>query len=283
MTKIIPYSGGVGIPEGTVVAAPTTAPKKARRRAQPRNHSDGMVVRFSPIRGVTPKSALAKKIWLPATLNTVSVAESALHNEYDTISAGHFSQPAMGPASARQFRTTSLDSIVADMDAPWFVTVNQDPYDLRVRLSEILRHRKPVHLLATFHPHPDTHPEIDMYVTFRSISKDVRVGERESRYLTIAISEWRDPIAQRRAHAESRSRGKWQAPPTTHVIAASDTLGRLAYLYYGRYADWRYIRDANGISKRFGQLTPIAVLGGHFNIGKKLKIPKLPARVGDGR
>lgn len=274
----IPYSGGVGIPYGSAQPAPSN-PKALRRR--PGIRSAGLVVRFSPIKGQTPKSALDRHIWLPATLNTVTMTEPALHNEYDTLSAGHFSQAQMGPPDARQFRTTSFDSLTVEIDPPWMVYHGQDPYELRIRLREILRARKPVRLLGTLHPNPNAHHEMDMYVTFRSFTEDVqRPGERETRYFTIAISEWRDPSVKRRSHHResggSSSRKQGVNLPTTTTLAADDTLASIAYAFYGRYDEWRTIRDANGIGKRFGQKDKLVTLGGHFKVGAKIKVPAIP-------
>lgn len=281
MAKQIPYSGGVGIPYGSGQPKPSQ-PGALQHRHRRGLHAHGLVVRFSPIHGVTPKSALHHKIWLPATLNTFVVSEDALHNEYDTLSAGTFSQAALGPASARRLRSTSLDSLTVAVDAPWFVYRGQDPHSLRVRLHEILRHRKPVRLLATLHPHPNAHPELDMHVTFRSITEDKqRPGERDTRYFTIAISEWRDPRAKRRSHYRGAGPGRGSRKhgenlPTTHKLKADDTLASLSHEYYGRYDEWRAIRDANGIPHRFGSKDKIVSLPGHFKAGAKIKIPQVP-------
>jgi hypothetical protein len=238
---------------------------------------EGLVARIKPIKGITPKRALDTAIWLPAWLNTMTVTETALHNEYDTLSAGHFSMPAMGGPSARQFRTTEADTITVDFGGEtWLTVLGQDPVTLRKRMYEILRYKKPVHLLVTFQPDNGQPSELDMYCTFREIDKDVRNGETEARYLTVQISEWRDMSTERRStKPDGASRKQGASLPTTHVLTGEDTLDSLAMAYYGKYSDWRDIRDANGITKRFGAKTPVVSLSGAWKPGAKIKIPKL--------
>lgn len=252
--------------------APTTQPGP-----QMVLRSEGMLFRFGPIKGITPTSVIDHRIWLPAVLNTFTVAEDKLHNEYDTLSAGQFSQAATGGQNAPRLRTSSVDSILVDWDPSWIVASGQDPSQLRSSLYKILRSGKPVHLLATFHPHPPPHPEFDGHVTIRSISKDVRSGENESRYLTLAISEWRDPSVKRRRHnpKDDVSRKHGVVLPTTHRLTADDTLSNLSYEYYGRYDRWRNIRDANKMPKKIGAKDLIVRLGGKWKIGAKIKIPNI--------
>lgn len=232
------------------------------------------MARFAPIKHITRKAALGRRIWLPAMLNTFPVAERALHNEYDTLSAGQFSQPSMGGPNARQLRTLTADTIVVHFDAPWLVATGQHPYELRRRLSGILRYRDPVHLLVTINPNPwRSPPELDMFCTLREESKEVRPGEVEARYITLTISEWRDPQNRRRS---SSSRKHGVPLPATHKLKATDTLSSLSFEYYGRYDWWRFIRDANGIPKRFGMKTRLVTLPGRWKVGYKVKIPKAP-------
>jgi nucleoid-associated protein YgaU len=242
--------------------------------SQARMSGEGLVARFKPIKGVTPKGALDRSIYLPAMLDTFTVDETAQHNEYDTLSGGHFSQPAMGNQNARQLRTTTPNAIIVDFDAPWLVATGQDPQEIRRRLSEILRFKKAVHMMVFFHPsRHQISSELDMYCTFRDISTDVRNGELETRYLTITISEWRDPVVHRRSSSTSRKHGI--SLPTTHKLTATDTLSSLSFEYYGSYAFWREIRDANSISKRFGAHTKLVTLPGRWKVGYKVKIPNV--------
>jgi hypothetical protein len=239
----------------------------------------GMVARFAPIKGVTPTGALDRRLWLPAMLDPYTIDETAQHNEYDTISGGHFSQPAQGDQNARQFRTLTIQAITVEFDAPWLVATGQDPEWVRSRLAEILRFKKPVQLTVTFNPHRGhPGPETEMYCTFRQLTQEVRNGEIETRYITIDLSEWRDPSTQRRGSAPT-SRKKGVNLPTTHALTAKDTLSSLSFDYYGSYSFWRVIRDANGISKRFGQKTPLVSLPGRWKVGLKIKIPALGAKL----
>lgn len=232
------------------------------------------MARLTPIKGQTPKSALAGALYLPAWLNTMTVSETALHNEFDTLQDGHFSQAQMGGGSARQFRTASVDTITVDYATPWQTATGQDPMWVRARLYEILRSKRPVRMLVTFNPSQGRPAEFDAFVTFRQIDKDVRPGENESRYLTIQISEWRDPSSPTRSSSKSAvSRKPGVALPTTHVLTATDTLNSLSHEYYGSYAHWRLIRDANGVTAKFGAKTPLVQLPGRWKVGFRVKIP----------
>lgn len=284
----MPTSGGAsytGAPPQS--AGRTPAPiAKPPARASERFLGQGTVVRFAPVKGVTPKNALDRRIWLPAVLGDLAVAEDALFNDYDTLSGGQYSVASQGPASARRQRTGSLDTLTIDFDVPWLVAVNQDPDWLRARLYEIMRSRKMVHMLITFRPNPYSTPEFSGHVTIRNLSRTTRQGERDTRYMTLQWNEARDPTTKRRSHtgstgkSKTTSRKKGSDLPTTAALTSTDTLDSLSYEYYGTYKYWRQIRDANGIPSRFGAKTPIVSLPGRFKVGAKVKIPKVTAPSG---
>lgn len=259
-------------------ASLTFNPPGARRtRTAPRARivGQGVVVRFAPIKGITPKAALAGRLWLPGIIDQWDLTEPALHNEYDTLSAGQFSQAAMGPASARRLRTTTLNTLTMDMDPAWFIARGQDAYGIRASLSEILRHRKAVHLLMYMRPDPASgKPEVDMYCTLRQTTQTIRPGEADTRYVSVDVSEWRDPNSGRLGStSQQHSRSHGNLLPTLHKLAAGDSLGSLSNTYYGSYAHWRDIRDANGITKRFGEKTAIVTLPGRWKVGANVAIP----------
>lgn len=236
----------------------------------------GLVARFSPIKGVTPANVLARNIWMPCVLNTLTVSETALHNEYDTLSAGHFSQAAMGPPSATQFKTLSMDTLTLAWDAKWLVVTGQDPQAFRGALFGVLRARKAVRLMINFHPHPGSAPEFNEMVTLRSSTMDIRPGEGDTRYITVQISQWRDQSAGRRSSsAKAASRKRGVSLPTSVKLTATDTLDSLSYEYYGRYDYWRDIRDANSMGTKVGAKTPVVNLGGRWKVGVKIQIPSV--------
>lgn len=235
--------------------------------------SPGTVVRFRPVSGVTPKSALDRKIWLPCLLGDFEVDEPANITTYDTLSAGQFSQEALGPATARQLRTGQLSSLTIDFEAPWLVVTGQDQRWLRARLYEILRAKKPVHMLIQLHPDTAGEAEFVGTVQFTAVNKVLKQGEHDTRYLTITFQEWRDPLVKRRHEGKGRKKGV--ELPTTHKLRTTDTLHSLSKEFYGTYSHWRNIRDANGMPHKFGAKTLITKLGGHFKVGYKIKIPKV--------
>lgn len=280
----MPTSGGAsltGAPPQSSATTPKKPVNKPPARASAQFLGQGTVVRFAPVKGVTPKNALDRRIWLPAVLGDLDVDEDALFNDYDTLSGGQYSIAAQGPASARRQRTGSMDTLTLDFDAPWLVAVNQDPDWLRARLYEIMRSRKPVHMLITFRPNPYSTPEFSGHVTIRNLTRTTRQGERDTRYMTLQWNEARDATDKRRSHTGSTgktkttSRKKGVDLPTTVKLKATDTLDSLSYEFYGTYKYWRNIRDANGIPSRFGAKTPLVNLPGRFKVGGKVKIPKV--------
>lgn len=271
-----PTGGAPLYPPSSTVPAPINRPPAP---ASQRFSGEGTVVRFSPIRGVTPKSALDRNIWLPAVLGDLEIDEDALFNDYDTLSAGQFSTAAQGPQSARRQRTGAMDTLTLDFDAPFLVAINQDPDKTRSYLYEILRSKKPVHMLITLRPVADPKPEFDGDITFRQLTRTLRQGERDTRYMTLTWTEHRNAEVKRRQHESKggkHSRKKGVTLPATVKLKSTDTLDSLSYEFYGSYRYWRNIRDANGIPQRFGEKTPIVSLPGRFVAGAKLKIPKVP-------
>jgi LysM repeat protein len=238
--------------------------------------SEGAIARFDAIKGVTGKGVLDEPLRLPAVLNTITVSEEAAHTEYDTVSAGQFSMPSQGGASARKLRGLDLETLTVSYPARFLVERNLDADDVRDRLFAILRSKKPV-MLTLVVRWGEPKPLVRMSITFRSISEELRPGESDTRYFTITIKEWRDTSVDRKSSKASRKPGV--TLPTTHKLSATDTLESLAFEYYGSYGDWRAIRDANGISKRFGQAVALVKLG-RYKVGSTVKVPRLGVSVG---
>lgn len=234
---------------------------------------DGLRVRFAKVRGFTPKGVLDDALYLPVVLNEFTFSEEAAHQEYDTVAAGQFSVPAAGPATARQLRSTDFETLTLDWDAPWLARAGQDDQDVRRELYKVLRARAPFELLATLQLGRGTE-ELRMKATLRSIERTLKPGERDTRYYTLALKEWRDPSVERRG-AGSAGRGH-SSLPTTAVLKADTTFTSLAGHYYGlaSRAYWAAIANANGL-RSWGGNTPI-VQSKRFKVGDKVKIPKKP-------
>ena len=230
--------------------------------------SEGIRVRLSRVAGETPRRVLDHPLVLPATMGTLSIEEESLHTEYTTVSAGQFSQGAQGGSVARQLRTTDIETLTLTWDAAWLVRRGLDPERVRRELEAVLRSHKAVELLVTLGDGGP--PELRVYCTLRTIKRELRPGETDTRYYTVSIKEWRDPSVKRRGQKEGRKPGV--TFPLTVKLKATDTLHSLAHEYYGRYEFWRDIRDANGSPKRFGQNTPLVKLG-RFKVGSKIKMP----------
>lgn len=230
---------------------------------------EGLRVRLSRIKGETPKGVLAAPLYLPAVIGQFGWTEESSHSEYTTIRDGQFSQPAMGPATARQLRgLDNIETLTVDWDPPWLVEQGQDPDDVYRSLYAVLRCRRPVELLATPKLGP-SRPLLRMNVTVRSITAQLRQGEPDSLYFTVGIREWRRSAGARKAAGD--------ALPTTHILKAGDTLHSLAMHYYHSATYATDIADANGI-RDWGKSTPL-VQHKRFKIGSKIKIPQVYSSV----
>lgn len=238
--------------------------------------SEGLRCRFSRIPGETPKGVVDHPVYMPALLGNLDVDEEAQHAEYTTVSAGQFSQGAQGGSVARMLRSLEVEGLTLDWDAEWLVDSGQDPAKVRGALYAILRSKKPVELMLTLAgSDPSIEPELHIFCTFRAVKRVMREQQPDTRYYSITIKEWRSPNVERRGTKEGRKPGvKF---PTTVKLKSSDTLHSLAHEYYGRYEFWRDIRNANGISTRFGQNTPLVDLA-KYKIGSKIKLPKIKVK-----
>jgi hypothetical protein len=234
----------------------------------PRYLGEGLLARFAPLAGVTPATVMRSPFWLPALLGTLVVNDTASFTDYDTVSSGQYSQPAAGDLSARQQRTLSADTLTVDFDYGWLVAGGQDPQALRDTLDRILWGRRAVELMVTWRPSAGEPPVIHMDCTLRTLSREVRPGERDARYMTLGITEWRSATTARRGSTQQTRF------PTTRALTATDTLHSLAYLYYRDYAKWRQIRDEpkNHIPRAFAQNTPLVRLP-RYKVGSKIVLP----------
>lgn len=112
-----------------------------------------------------------------------------------------------------------------------------------------------------------------MDVTFRSVQREIRPAENDTLYLTLSIKEWRDARVKKVGHRPPARHRRGETRPRTHKLTATDTLRSLSMHYYGSYAFWREIRDANHIPARWGASTPLVRLPGRFRTGYAVTIP----------
>lgn len=233
---------------------------------------EGLRVRFAKIPGETPKGVLSRALVLPAVLRGFGWTEEASHTEYDTIRAGQFSQPAMGPATARRLRTPDdIETLTVEWDAPWLVEQGLDPDRVYDELFAVLRSRRPIELLATPKFGPDR-PLLRMDITVRSVTSQMREGEPDTAYYTLRVSEWRDASVGR------RGAGRGSKLPTDHRLAAGDTLFSLAERYYHTLVGADHIARANAI-RGWGRRDPLVGMQ-RYRVGSKVKIPQIQRELG---
>lgn len=231
----------------------------------------GVRIRFSPIRGRTPHAVLAQALYVPALLGEFKLDEEAGHTDYETIADGEFSVPRGGAErDNRMLRVSDLEMLTLYWPARWLHPSQQNPDWVERKLYMIHRSRRPVEMLVRLHQLGWDDVILRAAVTFRSLSQIIKKGEADTKYWTLAVKEWRPTGEVRREHVGPGGK----ALPTTHRIAAGDTLERLSKRYYGSFAGWRAIAQENGLTK-WGQKTPL-VQHKRFKVGSKIKIPRKP-------
>jgi len=234
----------------------------------------GLRVRFTRIPDVTAKGVLESQMYLPVILGEFSHEEAADHRDYSTVAGGEYSVPAPGPRSARLLRTTDLETLTLDWYryAQWLVARGRSPSNVRTQLYEILRTRTPFQMLAIL-DNAGGNEELRMKATLRSIRRVLRPGERDTRYYTLEVKEWRDNSLTRRARGTKggKSAGRKRALPTTATLTDKTSLRSLARYFYGTEAEWRPIANANNL-KNWGPGDPI-YKSSKFRVGDKIKIP----------
>lgn len=247
-------------------------PTGPHARSHPRKRRDGLRVRLSRARGLTPKGILESPIWLPVVLGDFTVNEGAAHTDYETHRRGEFSVPGQGGGRARMLRSTDLDSMTLDWDATW-LTWYRNPHAIKKELRKILHGKRPVKLLAqNYLSGRAQKEEVRMLVTLRDTTRTLKPGEPDARYWTLEIREYRRHSVRRLQNEESRG----FLLPMKHKLRESDTLIYLSKHYYGFHWGWRDIRDANGLSG-FGARTEI-VKSEKFKKEDLLNIPKKPTK-----
>lgn len=252
--------------EQAAAAKPTIPPQP---QGPPGPQGPGLRVRFAKLPGLTPSGIVDRPVWLMATLAPATRQAKATHTEYTTVSAGDFSFPQGGGADARQLSSwPTLNALHLFWDAPWLTQRGQDPDAARATLFRILDGKRPVEMRVSAGGGGHWWDWGRWPVTFRSLQEEIRDGEADAFYMALELGEWRDPSQQRRT-SNPRT-------PATRILQPADTLHSLSQLYYGTYTLWRVIRDANGISRKFGAKTPI-VEHTRFKAGAKLRIPAKPS------
>src|SRR5215212_3053005 len=184
-------------------------------------------VRIRRIHGETPKGLLGKDLHFPALIGNIGWEEQARHTDYDTVSAGEFSQPAMGPARARQLRRLDdLDTLTMKWSPEWLHDADRPPHEVRALLVRILRSRKPVQLLMRQKGLKDEPAILMCDVTMRAFKPLMKGNEPDTMYFTLSWAEWRNASTAR------KGAGKPAEIPSTVKLKADDTLYSLAMKWF---------------------------------------------------
>lgn len=229
----------------------------------------GLRVRLSRAVGLTPGDVLVPPLYLPVALGEFSFDEEFSHSDY-LGPFGEFSQPAPGGPTARSLRSSDIETLTLDWEAPWMTGGFTDPQEARRVLYRLARSKRPFDLLATVQfGRPE---ELRMRATIRGISRVLRPGEADTRYMTIRLREWRDNRVRRLSSLQGRDRNTGGRLPASHPITARDTLHSITRIYYGSTGGWRDVANANGITN-WGPGRPLVEMG-RFKAGDKIVVPQ---------
>lgn len=231
---------------------------------------DGLRVRLAPISGVTPRAALADKVYFPAVTGDFEFTETASHTDYRTVSGGEFSAPAGGPPTSRDLRRFDLTVIApraVGMD-PWLVDYTATFDQVHRALFDVLRGRQPVDFLASIDLTGQS--ELACDVTIRSVSRKLTHAQGGYRYFSVSFAEWRDTSLRRRS-TTAAPETLAAVLPTKHKLVAADTAESLARRYYGHAELSVIILSANNIPK-WGRSTAL-VKSAKLKVGQSITIP----------
>lgn len=248
-------------------------PNKAHPHAQnlPGHPREGLHARFRAVRGVTPRAVLRAPLILPVVIgDEFTVEEEALWEEFDTVGAGRFAQPAAGD-DAPALHTVSGEGMTMTWDPGFLVNPDVHMKVVKKELQRILRKRATFDLLVLNKPRGEF-AEFSGLASLRRLSITLKRGEPDTRYLSFDLSSQRLMTAGERGHGANSNL------PTTTTITNDSTLRNLAEHYYGDGSEWRLIAVVNGITS-WGSEDDLVKMG-RYKVGDRIKIPELPGKSG---
>lgn len=237
----------------------------------------GLSVRFSRVAGHTAKGLLSPPLYLPVVLGDVTEHEDFGIVEYDTISAGQFSAPESPAATARKLRTTDFETLTIDwyLYARW-MSARVSPEKVRTQLAALGRSKTPFQLLASMTGRVKDPAELRWKATLRSVERTIRPGEADTRYMTLALTEWRDPGSRRLGKSASSSTSTGGKTFPFKITITKETTLRSAARSYGSVISLanaiKQIAEANKLT-RWGSKDPIHEAPG-WKVGSKLLLPR---------
>lgn len=245
----------------------SSARTRGTRRPRP-----GLRVRLRRVNGITPKNVLRQPLYLPCLIGPEFVQiKTAGHTEWDTVSAGQFSQ-GYGGKKAPLLDDLSFDSLSLTWDADWLTNPETDPEEMRRELDRVLASRRGFHMAIFLYPQGEGNEARGLY-TLRSVERRLPRGEPDTRYYSLAFKEFRQP-GQRR-----RSSRRANRLPTRHLVQGGDTLRSLARIYYGDGSLWRVIANVNGI-RHWGSEDDLTKIARFDKEGARIVIPKIESDSG---
>lgn len=237
----------------------------------------GIAIRLERITGRTAAGVLDFPFYLPTTLGTFAYDEDFAHIDYETIGGDQLSAPAGGSGEAKRLKDLGLDTLTLDWDAPWLAAKGIDQDYFQNTLLKLGRSRTPFTLIAVL----DWTEELRINATLRGVHKELRHGEKDTRYWTLSLKEWNLSEVERRGAGSSGAAASvgvgGRSLPTTADVSNKTSYNTLADYFYGSATpkNAKAIRAANSFGTNWGLGTPL-VFSPRWHVGDKVAIPRRP-------
>lgn len=246
-------------------------PWSGSAKTRSRRGAPGLRVRLKRVRDLTPKNVLRHPLYLPCLIGPEFVqVKTAGHTEWETVSAGQFSQGWAGK-KAPTLDDLSFDSLSLTWDADWLTNPETGPLEMKRELDRILASRQPFHMSVFLLPHGVS--EARGLYTLRMVERRLPRGEPDTRYYSLQFKEFREASQRRRTNRKS------ERLPVRHVVRDGDTLRKLAQRYYGDGSLWDVIASVNGIA-RWGSEDDLTKIARFKKNGARITIPKIESDAG---
>lgn len=235
-------------------AVPVLEPTVAHTDAEGR----GLIVRLERRQGLTDPTVLGRPfVFQVPPLDSLPINRSFPHTDYDTVNADQRSRPGSAQLKSVSFRTFFTEDI-----ARWTLLhgsgFRPDPIRMLDELEDIGLAKTPFWLTVR-NQRRGSRFDIAMLATLRDVNSEEVHGEPDTRYVTVAFSEYRPTMVGARRRVGGRGSG-WVPSEnprgsrlpvsvlTSNLPEGGNTLFDLARIYYGDPTEWRRIASANGLT-----------------------------------
>lgn len=273
-----PTASGPGLPSifGPATKGPkaTTANGLWRPNAPFIPGRDGLRIRLSAERGVTPKGYLRVPFRFQAPpIDSFGRPWEFGYETYTTIKLGE--RPRAG---GKQLHRISLQTMFLDEALRFMIWRGTlDVQRLLLELRSILERPAPFRLVIGQPALWGPRPLVNTVAVFTRIEPEQRGGEVGTEYTSVEFMEWPGEQLERK-----RRPGAHHDQERRHTLRKGDTLHKLAKHYFHRASAWKLIARANGITHVSPDSAAELAKWAKQHHRKTLKIPPAGSRLVGG-